>query len=71
MCEYVGEILTTKECHERTVKCGEGGGNTYLALLDADWGYKGNLKDEKALCLDASHYGNVARFINHRFFSQS
>ncbi|CAH1447249.1 unnamed protein product [Lactuca virosa] len=24
------------------------------------------LKDEEALCLDATYYGNVARFINHR-----
>ncbi|KAK9035337.1 hypothetical protein V6N11_077379 [Hibiscus sabdariffa] len=34
-------------------------------LLDAYWGLKGVSKDEEALCLDATCYGNVARFINH------
>ncbi|KAE8668792.1 60S ribosomal protein L23 [Hibiscus syriacus] len=29
-------------------------------------GLKGVSKDEEALCLDATCYGNVARFINHR-----
>ncbi|KAK9282401.1 hypothetical protein L1049_005318 [Liquidambar formosana] len=31
-----------------------------------DWGSEKVLKDEEALCLDATSYGNVARFINHR-----
>ena len=37
-----------------------------VLVLDADWGSSGVLKDEKALCLDATFYGNVARFVNHR-----
>lgn len=39
---------------------------TYPVLLDTDWGTEGVLKDDDALCLDATCYGNVARFINHR-----
>ncbi|KAJ6389897.1 hypothetical protein OIU77_024180 [Salix suchowensis] len=37
----------------------------YPVVLDADWCLK-VVNDEKALCLDATFYGNVARFINHR-----
>ncbi|KAJ0076622.1 hypothetical protein Patl1_35918 [Pistacia atlantica] len=29
-------------------------------------GVERHLKDEEALCLDATKFGNVARFINHR-----
>ncbi|KAM1503320.1 hypothetical protein ACFX1Q_028259 [Malus domestica] len=66
VCEYVGEILTNTELHERNVPS-TGKKHAYYAVpLDAGWGVKGVLKDEEALCLDATVYGNVARFINHR-----
>ena len=42
------------------------GRHTYPVLLDADWGSEGVLKDEEALSLDSTFYGNVGRFINHR-----
>lgn len=66
VCEYVGEVLTNMELYERNL---QGSGNerhTYPVLLDADWGSEGFLRDEEALCLDATCHGNVARFINHR-----
>lgn len=66
MCEFVGEILTIKELHERNMKCAENGKYTYPILLDADW-ESGFVKDEEALCLDAASFGNIARFINHRY----
>lgn len=69
VCEYVGEILTNKELHERNIKRRRGINNerhTYPVLLDAYWCLKGALKEEEALCLDPTFYGNVARFINHR-----
>ncbi|KAF2287573.1 hypothetical protein GH714_001358 [Hevea brasiliensis] len=65
VCEYVGEILTNMELYERN----ENSGNerhTYPVTLDADWGSERILRDEEALCLDATFSGNVARFINHR-----
>lgn len=65
VCEYVGEILTNMELFERN----ENSGNerhTYPVTLDADWGSERILRDEEALCLDATFSGNVARFINHR-----
>ncbi|XP_062025672.1 probable inactive histone-lysine N-methyltransferase SUVR1 [Rosa rugosa] len=65
VCEYVGEIVTIDELHERSV-LSIGKEHTYPVLLDADWGSQDVLKDEKALCLDTTVYGNVARFINHR-----
>lgn len=68
ICEYVGEIVTNTELDERN-KLSTGKKHTYPVLLDADWGSEGVLKDEEALCLDATVYGNVARFINHRYNS--
>ncbi|KAK7267443.1 hypothetical protein RIF29_20117 [Crotalaria pallida] len=67
VCEFVGEILTAKELHERNMKCIENGNYTYPILLDADWD-SGFVKNEDALCLDAASFGNIARFINHRCF---
>ncbi|KAK9137995.1 hypothetical protein Sjap_008589 [Stephania japonica] len=67
VCEYVGEILTNMELYKRNAKS-KGEKHTYPVLLDADWGAERVLKDEEALCLDATHFGNVARFINHRCF---
>ncbi|TYH07314.1 hypothetical protein ES288_A08G224500v1 [Gossypium darwinii] len=60
VCEFVGEILTIPELYARNREK-----HTSPVLLDAYWGLKGVPKDEEALCLDATCYGNVARFINH------
>ncbi|WOK95382.1 putative inactive histone-lysine N-methyltransferase SUVR2 isoform X2 [Canna indica] len=68
VCEYVGEVLTNTELYDRTMQTTRKARHTYPVLLDADWGSEGTLKDEEALCLDATFYGNVARFINHRCF---
>lgn len=67
VCEYVGEVLTNIELYERTVQNTDNARHTYPVLLDADWGSESVLRDEEALCLDATFYGNVARFINHRY----
>jgi SET domain-containing protein len=66
VCEYVGELLTSTELHERTSQNMHNGRHMHPVLLDANWGSEGVLKDEEALCLDATFYGNVGRFINHR-----
>ncbi|PAN07098.1 hypothetical protein PAHAL_1G310700 [Panicum hallii] len=68
VCEYVGEILTNIELYERNNQITGKAKHTYPVLLNADWGTEGVLKDEEALCLDGTFYGNVARFINHRCF---
>lgn len=68
VCEYVGEILTNTELYNRNNERMGNEKHTYPVLLDADWCSEGVLKDEEALCLDATHYGNVARFINHRCY---
>ncbi|KAG4111473.1 hypothetical protein ERO13_D13G106500v2 [Gossypium hirsutum] len=65
VCEYVGEILTNTELFERNLKGSGNEKHTYPVTLDADWGSERVLKDEEALCLDATFCGNVARFINH------
>ncbi|XP_016470763.1 putative inactive histone-lysine N-methyltransferase SUVR2 isoform X1 [Nicotiana tabacum] len=71
VCEYVGEILTNSELFDRVSQSPNGEEHSYPVLLDADWGSEGVLKDEEALCLDATFYGNVARFINHRCFDSN
>ncbi|KAF5761900.1 putative histone-lysine N-methyltransferase chromatin remodeling SET family [Helianthus annuus] len=66
VCEYVGEIVTNRELFERNELNKNEEHRRYSVLLDADWSSEGFLKDEEALCLDATLFGNVARFINHR-----
>lgn len=66
VCEFVGEILTVKELHERNLKYPKKGKYTYPILLDAEWNSE-VMKDNEALCLYAASYGNAARFINHRY----
>ncbi|RZC78062.1 hypothetical protein C5167_002242 [Papaver somniferum] len=68
VCEYVGEVLTNTELYERNVRNTGNERHTYPVLLDADWGSEAVLKDDELLCLDATYYGNVARFVNHRCF---
>ncbi|CAH2055119.1 unnamed protein product, partial [Thlaspi arvense] len=63
--EYIGEILTNTELYERNMRSSSER-HTYPVTLDADWGSEKDLKDEEALCLDATICGNVARFVNHR-----
>ncbi|XP_014514809.1 probable inactive histone-lysine N-methyltransferase SUVR2 isoform X2 [Vigna radiata var. radiata] len=67
VCEFVGEILSIKELHERNMKCTGKGKHTYPVLLDANWD-SGYMKNKEALCLDSASFGNIARFINHRCF---
>ncbi|GAB2277238.1 hypothetical protein Dimus_011945 [Dionaea muscipula] len=66
VCEYVGEVLTNTELYERNLESSGNARHTYPVQLDADWGSESILQDEELLCLDATYYGNVARFINHR-----
>lgn len=71
VCEYVGEILTNTELYYRNTQCGHNVRHTYPVLLDADWSSERVLEDKDALCLDATHYGNVGRFINHRCYDSN
>ncbi|KAL3687570.1 hypothetical protein R1sor_013879 [Riccia sorocarpa] len=68
VCEYVGEIQTNMEQEERNnnAKADPTVTHTYPILLDGNWCSEKGLKDEEALCLDTTFFGNAARFINHR-----
>ncbi|KAM0842120.1 hypothetical protein ACQ4PT_020065 [Festuca glaucescens] len=66
VCEYAGEILTNTELHERVVENMQNDRYVHPILLDAGWCSRKALKEEEALCLDGTFYGNVGRFINHR-----
>ncbi|CAL9242084.1 unnamed protein product [Arabidopsis halleri] len=61
VCEFAGEILTLPELFQRSSEM-----LTSPVLLDAYWGSEDISGDDKALCLDGTHYGNISRFINHR-----
>lgn len=58
--EYVGEIISNQELASR-----KGRGN-YAMNLDSDWRAENELTDDEALCIDASKFGNISRFLNHR-----
>ena len=45
---------------------------TYTLQLHACWRAEVMANDNDSLCVDATHYGNVARFLNHKHrFSNS
>ncbi|KAG6416217.1 hypothetical protein SASPL_123642 [Salvia splendens] len=71
VCEFVGEVLTNSEFFGRILRSAKQEKYSYPMVLDAHWGAKESLKNEEALCLDASNYGNVARFINHRCYDSN
>lgn len=67
VCEYVGEVLTIAEFFLRVLQSPGEKKQSYPVVLDANWSPEGVMKDEDALCLDATCYGNIGRFINHRY----
>ncbi|MCO5561635.1 hypothetical protein L7F22_015256 [Adiantum nelumboides] len=69
--EYLGEIATNSEQFDRNLEYRENGVYTYVMCLDADLDmekkhFKEGLTDQEALVLDATIFGNVSRFVNHR-----
>lgn len=68
MFELVGEVVTNSEMLERNHRRQKflDFKNSYAVQLDADWRMEAELDDDGALCIDATHYANVSRFINHR-----
>ncbi len=62
--ELTGEILTNREMIVRNFGCRDG--LSYGLKLDADWATELVWMTTMRLCLDATHFGNVARFLNHR-----
>ena len=63
--EMTGEILTNAEMGIRNLVVGDG--PSFALQMDTDWATEQKSDDNTALCLDATHYGNVARFLNHKF----
>jgi SET domain-containing protein len=58
VCEYLGEIITTKEAENRglyydAIQC------SYLFDLDVEG------KKKNYFTIDATTYGGIARFVNH------
>ena len=66
--ELAGEIVTNGELIELNHLLHKllGFQQTYTLQLDACWRSEIMANDNNSLCIDATHYGNVARFLNHR-----
>ena len=72
--ELAREIVTNGELIERNHLIYKllGFKETYILQLDVCWHAEVMANDNDSLCVDATHYGNVARFLNHRHgFSNS
>lgn len=67
--ELAGEIVTNGELIERNHLIHKllDFRQTYTLQLDACWRAEIMATDNSSLCIDATHYGNVARFLNHRY----
>lgn len=63
--EMTGEILTNAEAMVRNDEALDGA-TDYSVQIDADWVLEELADDNTALNIDASRFGNVARFLNHR-----
>ncbi|KAL9391246.1 hypothetical protein Peur_015166 [Populus x canadensis] len=69
--EYVGEIVTDQELYERNNKrAAQKERHTYPVLLDADRGSEGYWKVKRPFAW-ATEFGNIGRFINHRFYDSN
>ncbi|XP_078160844.1 histone-lysine N-methyltransferase SUVR5 isoform X3 [Carex rostrata] len=65
VCEYVGEVVNGEQASERRERQSKDGCE-YLCEIEAHLGHAGgNCEEPMACAIDASKYGNVARFINH------
>ena len=66
--ELAGEIVTNGELIERNHLIHKllGFQETYTLQLDACLRAEVMANDNDFLCVDTTHYGNVARFLNHR-----
>lgn len=64
VCEYIGEVLNDKEANERGKRYDQVG-CSYLYNIDAHLDVIGSKSVSKPFVIDATKYGNVARFINH------
>ena len=67
--ELTGEIVTNWELMERNQLIHKllGFQQIHTLQLDASWLAEVMATDNSSLCIDATHYGNVARFLYHRY----
>ncbi|KAK3282212.1 hypothetical protein CYMTET_10050 [Cymbomonas tetramitiformis] len=61
VCEYAGELLSTVESRARFVEYDRKGSNFLLVLREVMGSGSASLR----INIDATYYGNAARFINH------
>ncbi|CAN1164179.1 Histone-lysine N-methyltransferase SUVR5 [Linum perenne] len=66
ICEYIGEILGEDEANKRRISYGEGGCSYMYNIDDHTNDMSRIVQGEANYVIDATTYGNVSRFINHR-----
>ncbi|KAJ1685516.1 hypothetical protein LUZ63_016906 [Rhynchospora breviuscula] len=65
VCEYIGEVINGEQASERRERQCQNEHN-YLCEIEGHMGHAGGNCEEPMPCaIDASKYGNIARFINH------
>lgn len=64
VCEYIGEVLSDVEANKRGQRY-DIEGCSYLYDIDAHIDEANGLSGMVPYVIDATHYGNVSRFINH------
>lgn len=64
ICEYNGEVLNDQEANKRGERYNKGG-CSYLYDIDPHIATNEFMEETKPYVIDATNYGNVARFINH------
>ncbi|KAJ6740190.1 HISTONE-LYSINE N-METHYLTRANSFERASE SUVR5 [Salix purpurea] len=66
ICEYIGEVLDEQEANDRRDRYGKEG-CSYMYKIDAHTNDMSRMVEGQAhYFIDATKYGNVSRFINHR-----
>ena len=69
--EFVGEIVTNLELMQRRAYAKLGNSEAFTVALDADWKFELVMNDDAALCIDGTSFGNVSRFLNHRYLPET
>ncbi|GBG62004.1 hypothetical protein CBR_g28480 [Chara braunii] len=67
VCEFAGEVITCAENVDRAKKYKSAGVEHRYMSLDAGWlEHRSDMHNDNCFAIDATQYGNVGRFVNHR-----
>ena len=67
----MGEIVTNEELMKRRANAKLGNSEAFTLALHANWKSDLVVDDDVALCIDDTFFGNVTRFLNHRYLPKT